>query len=89
MQSSLLDQLETMTTVVSDTGDFNSIAEFRPRDATTNPTLLATAAQMPEYQNLVDDALRWANRSATAGAPLKVVIDLAIDRLFIEFGREL
>ena len=86
MQSSLLDQLETMTTVVSDTGDFNSIAEFRPRDATTNPTLLATAAQMPEYQNLVDDALRWAHRSATAGAPLKVVIDLAIDRLFIEFG---
>jgi transaldolase len=41
---------------------------------------------MPEYRELVDEALRWAQRTATAGAPLKVVIDLAIDRLFIEFG---
>ncbi len=86
MEPTLLEQLETMTVVVADTGDFNSIAEFRPRDATTNPSLLQTAAQMPEYRNLVDEALRWAQKTATAGAPLKVVIDLAIDRLFIEFG---
>src|SRR5262249_50358028 len=86
MQPTLLEQLETMTVVVSDTGDFNSIAEFRTRDATTNPSLLQTAAQMPEYRELVDEALRWAHKTAVAGAPLKVVIDLAIDRLFVEFG---
>src|SRR5262249_60897055 len=86
MSTTLLDQLETMTIVVSDTGDFNSIAEFRPRDATTNPSLLQTAAQMPEYRELVDEALRWAHKTAVAGAPLKVVMDLANERLFVEFG---
>ena len=42
--SSLLEQLETMTVVVADTGDFNSIEEFKPRDATTNPSLITAAA---------------------------------------------
>ena len=48
----LLDQLRKMTIVVADTGDFESIAQYQPRDATTNPSLLYKAAQMPQYRKL-------------------------------------
>jgi transaldolase len=54
---SILDQLKEMTVIVADTGDIDSIKKHRPRDATTNPSLLFAAAQMPEYKHLVDDAL--------------------------------
>ena len=52
-----LEQLRTMTTVVADTGDIESIAAFRPTDATTNPSLLLKAAQKADYAHLLDDAL--------------------------------
>ena len=52
-----LDQLKAMTTVVADTGDFEAIAQYRPQDATTNPSLLYKAAQMPQYRHLVEDAV--------------------------------
>ena len=45
----LYDQLNEMTVVVADTGDINSIQKFKPRDATTNPSLITAAAQMDEY----------------------------------------
>lgn len=80
----LLDQLTKMTVVVADTGDINSIQKFKPRDATTNPSLITTAAQMPEYQEVVDGALRWAKAEAN-GADDKVIA-LALDRLSVEFG---
>src|SRR5262249_23242263 len=66
-----------------DTGDFKSIEKFRPRDATTNPSLITAAAQMPEYRDVVDDALRWAGKQASGDN--KVVAE-AIDRLSVEFG---
>src|SRR5262249_10386655 len=81
---SLLDQLNTMTVAVCDTGDLNSIKKFKPRDATTNPSLITAAAQMPEYADVVDNALTWAENQA-AGAKDKV-IGLALDRLAVEFG---
>ncbi len=77
---SLLDQLKTMTVTVADTGDMNSIKKFQPRDSTTNPSLITTAAQMPEYKSLVDDALKWSKKQS--GDPVK----LAVDRLSVEFG---
>jgi transaldolase len=80
----LLDQLKTMTVVVSDTGDFHSIEKFRPRDATTNPSLIAAAAQLPQYASLVDEALVFARKDASAGR--EQVLSRAIDRLAIEFG---
>ncbi len=52
-----LDQLKQFTTVVADTGDFATLKQFAPRDATTNPSLIFKAAQMPEYQFLVDKAI--------------------------------
>ena len=60
--STQLDQLKQFTTVVADTGDFASLKQFAPRDATTNPSLILKAAQMPEYQFLVDKAI--ANNNA-------------------------
>lgn len=85
MATSLLDQLKSMTVVVADTGDIQSIQKFRPRDATTNPSLIAAAAQMPEYARLVDDALLWAKRESK-DAGKDGVVKLAIDRLAVEFG---
>jgi transaldolase len=80
----LLDQLNKMTVAVCDTGDLNSIKKFTPRDATTNPSLITAAAQMPEYADVVDGALTWAKKEAN-GADAKV-IGLALDRLAVEFG---
>jgi transaldolase len=56
---SKLEQLKTMTTVVADTGDFEAIAEYKPQDSTTNPSLLYKAAQMPAYRHLVEDAVSF------------------------------
>lgn len=86
MTQSLLDQLSKMTVVVSDTGDINAIAKFKPRDATTNPSLIMAAAEMKEYVPLVDEALAWARKDAGAGAPKDTVVKRAIDRLSVEFG---
>jgi transaldolase len=72
--------------VVADTGDINSIEKFTPRDATTNPSLIAAAAAMPAYAAIVDDALVWAQKSAPKGAPSHDIARLAIDRLSVEFG---
>jgi len=82
MGQTLLEQLAKMTVTVSDTGDINSIQKFTPRDATTNPSLITAAAQMPEYKEVVDGALIWAGKQATGDK----VIKLAIDRLAVEFG---
>jgi len=82
--ANLLDQLKTMTVVVSDSGDINSIAKFKPRDATTNPSLIAAAAAMPAYAEIVDSALGWAKKNGAGDA--KVIVKRAIDRLAVEFG---
>jgi transaldolase len=81
--ANLLEQLNAMTVTVADTGDINSIQKFKPRDATTNPSLITAAAQMPEYRDIVDEALRWGQKHAGPG---DTVVRLAIDRLAVEFG---
>src|SRR5437868_13280077 len=58
--ANFLEQLRGMTTVVSDSGDINSIEQFKPTDSTTNPSLIAAAAQMPAYAPIVDDVLKQA-----------------------------
>jgi transaldolase len=84
--ASLLDQIKQWTITVTDTGDINSIKKFLPRDATTNPSLITAAAQMPEYADVVDGGLRWAEEHAGAGASEEQVAKLALDRLAVEFG---
>ena len=81
---SQLEQLKRVTTVVADTGDINSIKQYHPQDATTNPSLLLNAAQMPQYRHLVDDAMTWGKQQAAAAW-----LDPAMDRLAINFGVEL
>ena len=81
--ASLLTQLNQMTVTVTDTGDIKSIERFKPRDATTNPSLITQAAQMAEYQDVVDGALRFCQKQASDP---KQIVALAIDRLSVEFG---
>jgi len=82
--ATLLEQLSSMTVTVCDTGDLKSIQQFQPRDATTNPSLITAAAQMPEYGDVVDGALAWA--AGQAGGDEARLIGLAVDRLAVEFG---
>jgi len=86
--SNLLDQLKTMTTVVSDTGDINAIKKYKPTDATTNPSLIGTAAGMPEYQSIVDDVLKNA-REKHPDADDKEVAAAAFKTLAVAFGRKI
>jgi transaldolase len=82
----LLESLKRSTTVVADTGDIEAIAEHKPQDATTNPSLLLQAAQKPQYQGLVDDALNFAVRAGKNQADRSVAF---MDKLFIDFGCEI
>ncbi|HEY1964073.1 MAG TPA: transaldolase family protein, partial [Acidobacteriaceae bacterium] len=89
MAKAVLEQLRSMTTVVSDTGDFNAIKEFKPQDATTNPSLIAAAAQMPEYSDIVDGTLKSARTQLGESADEKKVANLAFKQLAIEFGKRI
>lgn len=84
--ASLLEQLRGMTTVVSDTGDINSIQQYKPQDSTTNPSLIAAAAEKPEYRSIVDDVLKQARKDAGANASDKDVAHLAFKSLAVAFG---
>ncbi|MDP5117044.1 MAG: transaldolase [Burkholderiaceae bacterium] len=75
-----LDALKQFTTVVADTGDFKQIAQFQPTDATTNPSLILKAVQMPVYRSLLDETLAQHPKAA---------LDETIDRLLVRFGVEL
>ena len=85
----VLEQLRSMTTVVSDTGDFNAIKEFKPQDATTNPSLIAAAAQKPEYSDIVDGTLKGARTQLGESADEKKVANLAFKQLAVEFGKRI
>jgi transaldolase len=84
--NSLLSQLKQSSIIVADTGDFESIRKYQPRDATTNPTLLQKAAEMPEYSDLVQRVLREVK---TTSQPASQHVPLALDRLAIAFGSEI
>ena len=87
--ASLLEQLRTMTTVVSDTGDINAIKQYKPTDSTTNPSLIAAAAGMPEYQSIVDDVLTQARKDAGASATDQQIAAQAFKSLAVAFGRKI
>lgn len=84
--ASLLDQLRQMTVVVADTGDLAAIEKFRPRDATTNPSLILAAAKMPEYSQVVDDTIRSARARMGHVAGTELVVHEAADALAVAFG---
>ena len=86
MPTTQLDQLKQYTTVVADTGDFESMKQYQPRDATTNPSLILAAASKPEYAYLVDKAVADRKNSGLTGA--KRVEDV-IDHVLVNFGMEI
>ena len=86
MPTTQLDQLKQFTTVVADTGDFESMKQYQPRDATTNPSLILAAASKPEYAYLVDQAVADRKNSGLTGA--KRVEDI-IDHVLVNFGMEI
>jgi transaldolase len=89
MSQNLLEQLRTYTTVVADTGDMEAMKQFRPQDATTNPSLITAAAQMPQYRPIVDGVLLEARKELGGKATDAAIADLAFQRLAIAFGKEI
>jgi len=87
--ATLLEQLRTMTVVVADTGDIQSIEQFKPRDATTNPSLITAAAEMPKYKEIVDGTLLEARKELGDHADPHQVASLAFDRLAVAFGKRI
>ncbi|MBP7950144.1 MAG: transaldolase [Verrucomicrobiales bacterium] len=84
--SSSLAQLKQFTTVVADTGDFESMRAYQPQDATTNPSLILAAAQKPAYRHLIDQAVAELKGSGKSGSAL---VGSVIDRILILFGTEI
>lgn len=83
---SQLEQLKKMTKVVADTGDFDTLKQYTPQDATTNPSLIFKAAQMPAYKNLVEKAIADTRKSGATG---KVLVGQIMDYLLVLFGNEI
>jgi len=81
-----LQQLKSMTTVVADTGDLEAIKQYQPQDATTNPSLVLKAAQMPIYEPLIAEAKQWA---ATQGGDYQVQMHNTCDYLAVAIGKEI
>ncbi|KAL2884268.1 Transaldolase [Colletotrichum sp. CLE4] len=85
--STSLDQLKaTGTVVVSDSGDFASIAKYKPQDATTNPSLILAASKKAEYAKLIDESVAFAKKQ---GGSVDEQVDNALDALLVEFGKEI
>ncbi|KAG7192732.1 sedoheptulose-7-phosphate:D-glyceraldehyde-3- phosphate transaldolase [Scheffersomyces spartinae] len=89
MSSNSLEQLKaTGTVIVTDTGEFESIAKYTPQDATTNPSLILAAAKKAEYAKLIDVAVDYV-KAKIPNASAEEKAELALDRLLVEFGKEI
>jgi len=84
--ASALDQLKNLTTVVADTGDFEVMKQYRPTDATTNPSLILQASQKPEYSALIDKAVEYAKSNSSDP---KEQLQLSMDKICVLFGSEI
>jgi len=81
-----LQQLQKMTTVVADTGDIDAIKQYMPTDATTNPSLIYKAAQLPQYKELVYSAVAYGKAK---GQTVETQADLTLDKLAVNIGKEI
>lgn len=81
-----LDQLKPLTTIVADTGDIEAIKRYQPQDATTNPSLILKASQIPEYAPLIEDAITWAKSQSDSTAQQ---VEDAGDKLAVNIGLEI
>ena len=81
-----LEALKKLTTVVADTGDIEAIKRYQPQDATTNPSLILKASEIPQYSNLIDDAINWAKSQSDN---IEQQIEDAADKLAVNIGVEI
>ena len=84
--ANLLEQLKSMTTIVADTGDVDAIKSVKPFDATTNPSLVLKASQLPQYAPLIEEAIAYAKAQ---GGSKEQQIDNAADKLAVLIGTEI
>ncbi|CAB4483386.1 transaldolase [Rhizophagus irregularis] len=84
--TSVLDQLKQHTTIVADSGDFETISQYKPQDATTNPSLILAATQKPNYAHLIDSAIEYAKGKEGS---IDEKVEWAMDKLLINFGVEI
>jgi transaldolase len=89
MLQNLLEQLRTYTVVVADTGDIEAIGKFHPQDSTTNPSLITAAAQLPQYQPIVDGVLLEARKELGGNSTDAAIANLAFQWLAIAFGKKI
>lgn len=83
---SKLEHLRKMTTIVVDTGNIEAIKKYQPQDATTNPSLIAGAIKMPEYQKLINEAIEFSKKKAKSSSERSTLL---IDKLFVNVGSEI
>lgn len=86
MTQNTLDQLKALTTIVADTGDLTAIQQFKPLDATTNPSLITAAASFPENKELIESAYTQAHAE---GYKTDLLIERTIDILTVKLGVEI
>ncbi|CAG8444994.1 3574_t:CDS:2 [Funneliformis caledonium] len=84
--SSVLDQIKQHTTIVADSGDFETISQYKPQDATTNPSLILAATQKPNYVKLIESAVNYAKQKDES---IDEKVEWAMDKLLINFGVEI
>lgn len=89
MSKTQLEQLREMTVIVADTGDIQAIEKVKPQDATTNPSLITAATQMPQYQSIMDGVLLEAKKKLGSNAKDSDVANLAFKHLAVEFGKRI
>lgn len=85
-EQNILEQLRRMTTIVVDTGDIEAIKKYSPTDATTNPSLILSASQKPQYQHLIEEAVQYAKNK---GGSKEEIANSLMDKLFVNFGVEI
>ena len=81
-----LDQLKKLTTIVSDSGEFEEIKNYHPTDATTNPSLILAASTKPEYQFLIEEAIQSGKKTWQSSSE---ILNTYLDKIFVNFGLEI
>jgi transaldolase len=87
--ANVLEQLRQSTTIVADTGDFESLKKFQPTDATTNPSLILAAAGMKQYEHLIDETVTKCREKHGSSSNEQALIDDIMDNVFVAFGCEI
>ncbi|CAG0894030.1 unnamed protein product [Cyprideis torosa] len=86
---SALEQLKKLTTVVADTGDFESMKKYQPTDATTNPSLILAACKIPQYKAIVSEAIQAGKKAAGDSKPMDELTKDIFDQICVQFGTEI